>query len=372
LEENVKMNSAVIRSRSPLALLAAVALIVGACAGTGPTTPPAATDADAPSPSAAATDDGAASPSAAATDDGAASPSAAATDDGAASPSAGSGTVDLSGASFTVGSKEFTEQLILGQITIQALEAAGAEVTDQTGLVGSAVVREALTSGEIDMYWEYTGTGWLTHLGNDAPVDGAQEQFAAVKEADAANGIAWLDPAPFDNNYAIALASETATELELTTLSELAAYAAENAEGATLCGASEFLNRDDGLPGLEAAYGFEFSDVSELELGLVYTSADAGDPCVFGEVFATDGRILSLDLTVLEDDLGFFGTYLPALNVRQEVLEANPQLADLFSSITEALDMETMQVLNGRVDVDGDNEADVAADFLQEEGLIGE
>jgi len=123
---------------------------------------------------------------------------------------------------------------------------------------------------------------------------------------------------------------------------------------------------------LEAAYGFEFSDVSELELGLVYTSADAGDPCVFGEVFATDGRILSLDLTVLEDDLGFFGTYLPALNVRQEVLEANPQLADLFSSITEALDMETMQVLNGRVDVDGDNEADVAADFLQEEGLIGE
>ena len=354
------MNSLVIRSRSPLALLAAVALIVGACAGTGPTTPPAGTDADAPSPSAAATDDGAASPS------------AAATDDGAASPSAGSGTVDLSGASFTVGSKEFTEQLILGQITIQALEAAGAEVTDQTGLVGSAVVRQALTSGEIDMYWEYTGTGWLTHLGNDAPVDGAQEQFAAVKEADAANGIAWLDPAPFDNNYAIALASETATELELTTLSELAAYAAENPEGATLCGASEFLNRDDGLPGLEAAYGFEFSDVSELELGLVYTSADAGDPCVFGEVFATDGRILSLDLTVLEDDLGFFGTYLPALNVRQEVLEANPQLADLFSSITEALDMETMQVLNGRVDVDGDNEADVAADFLQEEGLIGE
>jgi len=288
----------------------------------------------------------------------------------AASASAGAG-IDLAGAEFTVGSKEFTEQLILGQITIQLLEDAGATVTDETGLVGSSVVREALTQGDIDMYWEYTGTGWITHQGNDTPIAGAQEQFDAVKEADAANDIAWLDPAPFNNTYAIAVASETATELEIATMSDLAAYAAENPEGATVCGASEFLNRDDGLPGLEEAYGFEFSEVSEQELGLVYTSTDAGDPCVFGEAFATDSRIVALDLTVLEDDLEFHPTYLPALNVRQEVLDENPGLADLFAPVAEALDDETMLDLNAQVDVDGEEPADVAEAFLTENGLVG-
>jgi len=288
-----------------------------------------------------------------------------------ASGSADAGT-DLSGATFTVGSKEFTEQLILGQITIQVLEDAGATVNDETGLVGSTVVREALTAGDIDMYWEYTGTGWLTHLGNDAPITGSQEQFDAVKEADAANEIAWLDPAPFNNTYAIALASETTTELGLTTMSDLAAYAAENPDETSLCAAAEFLGRDDGLPGLEAAYGFEFGDVSELELGLVYTSIDAGDPCIFGEVFATDGRIAGLGLTVLEDDESFFPSYLPALNVRQDVLDANPQLADLFAPVAEALDNETMTALNAKVDVDGEEPEDVAKAFLEEAGLMGE
>jgi len=278
---------------------------------------------------------------------------------------------DLSGASFVVGSKEFTEQLILGQITKQVLENAGATVEDQTGLVGSQVVREALVSGEIDMYWEYTGTGWITHLGNTTPVAGSEEQFVAVRDADASNGIVWLDPAPFNNTYAIALASEKATELGLTTVSDLATYAGENPAEATLCGAAEFLGRDDGLPGLEAAYGMTFANVSELELGLVYTSIDQGDPCVFGEVFATDGRIAALDLTVLEDDESFFPSYLPSLSVRQEVFEAYPQLADLFAPVAEALDTATMQRLNAMVDVDGLEPSDVATQFLTEMGLGG-
>ncbi|HVL54371.1 MAG TPA: glycine betaine ABC transporter substrate-binding protein, partial [Vitreimonas sp.] len=259
------------RFRSFTALVAGLAIAVAACGG-GATQSPGG---------------------------GAASPGAGTSP--ATSPDGGNG-ADLSGVEVTVGSKEFTEQLILGEITKQVLEDAGATVDDQTGLVGSTTVREALTSGEIDMYWEYTGTGWITHLGNEGPVTGSQEQYDAVKEADAENDIVWLEPAPFNNTYAIALASETATELGLTTLSDLAEYAADN--DATLCAAAEFLSRDDGLPGLEEAYGFEFGsgNISELELGLVYTSIDKGDPCVFGEVFATDGRIAALDLTVLEDD----------------------------------------------------------------------
>ena len=345
------------RSSRGVALLGGLALILAACGGGGASSRPSGGAA-----ASASTGGGAASPS---TDAGG-EPTAT-----AASSGGGTGG-DLSGATFTVGSKEFTEQLILGQITIQVLENAGATVEDQTGLVGSTVVREALTGGDIDMYWEYTGTGWLTHLGNDAPIVDAQEQYEAVRDADAANDIAWLDPAQFNNTYAIALASENATEFELASLSDLAAYAAENPDDATLCAAAEFLGRDDGLPGLEEAYGFDFSDVSEVEFGLIFTSIDKSDPCIFGEVFATDGRIAALDLTVLEDDKVFFGTYLPALNVRQEVLDANPGLAEVMAPVIAALDTETMRALNAQVDVDGKEPADVAASFLEDEGLMEE
>lgn len=317
------------RSRSSLALVGVIALVASACSTVAPTPAPGG--------------------------------------GGGASPPAG-GDADLTGATFTVGSKEFTEQLILGQITIQVLEAAGATVNDETGLVGSTVVREALTDEEIDMYWEYTGTGWITHLGNTTPVAGTEEQFIAVRDADEANGIVWLEPAPLNNTYAIAVASETADSMGITTLSDLAA----NAEGATLCAASEFLGRDDGLPGLEAAYGFEFSDVATVELGLIPDQIDSGETCVYGEVFATDSRIAALDLLVLEDDQAFFPVYEPSLNVRQDVFDANPGLADLFAPVAAALDTVTMQGLNSRVDQGGENEADVAADFLQENGLIGE
>jgi glycine betaine/choline ABC-type transport system substrate-binding protein len=128
---------------------------------------------------------------------------------------------DLSGVSVTVGSKEFTEQLILGYITKFALEDAGAEVGDQIGLVGSTTVREALTSGEIDLYWEYLGTAWVTYLGNEAGIPDVQQQFEAVRDADADNGITWLEPAPFNNTYAIALTDENAEELGITSISEI-------------------------------------------------------------------------------------------------------------------------------------------------------
>ena len=129
--------------------------------------------------------------------------------------------IDLSGVSLTVGSKEFTEQLILGYITKFALEDAGAEASDQIGLVGSTTVREALTSGEIDLYWEYLGTGWVTYLGNESGIPDVQEQFEAVRDADLENGITWLEPAPFNNTYAIAMTDEASEELGITKISEI-------------------------------------------------------------------------------------------------------------------------------------------------------
>jgi osmoprotectant transport system substrate-binding protein len=131
------------------------------------------------------------------------------------------GGIDLSGVSLTVGSKEFTEQLILGHITMLALQDAGAEVDDQIGLVGSTAVRDALTAGEIDLYWEYLGTGWVTYLENESGIPDVQEQYEAVRDADAANGITWLEPAPFNNTYAIATTDESAEELGITSISEI-------------------------------------------------------------------------------------------------------------------------------------------------------
>ena len=153
-------------------------------------------------------------------------------------------------------------------------------------------------------------------------------------------------------------------------MSELATWANANPTTATLCAAAEFLGRDDGLPGLEKAYGMKFV-VSELDEGLIYTSTDKGDPCLFGEVFATDGRIKGLGLVVLEDDKAFFPSYLPSLNVRKSVSDANPDLAMLFAPIAAALDTLTMQALNTQVDIDGDEPADVAKEFLTTKGLIG-
>jgi osmoprotectant transport system substrate-binding protein len=208
----------------------------------------------------------------------------------------------LAGASVTVGSKEFTEQLILGHMTRLALEAAGADVSDQIGLQGSATVRDALVSGDVDMYWEYLGTAWVTYLDNEEGIPGTQEQYEAVREADLEqNDIVWLEPTPFDNTYAIAVSDENAERLGVQTVSDLAALVAESPEEATFCAGGEFATRPDGLPGLEETYGFELppESISTVQDALVYTQVDTGETCNFGSVFATDGRIASLGLTVL-------------------------------------------------------------------------
>jgi osmoprotectant transport system substrate-binding protein len=285
--------------------------------------------------------------------------------------SAGGGSIaedyDFAGTSVTVGSKEFTESVILGQITIAALQAAGAEAADQTGLTGTDTVRAALESGDIDMYWEYTGTGWVNILGNTTE-ELPEDLFAAVSEADAAHGVAWLEPAPFEDTYRIATSADLAEQEGLETTSDIAGFVAANPDQGSICAASEFLNRDDGLPGLQTAYGFEFTEVVELDLGLIYTQV--GDSCSFGEVFSTDARIVSNDLVVLEDDRDFFVPYNGALTLRQDVLDENPEIAGLMAEISKLLTDETITELNSRVDNDGEEYADVAQQFLRDNGFI--
>ncbi|QIK63301.1 glycine betaine ABC transporter substrate-binding protein [Leucobacter viscericola] len=281
---------------------------------------------------------------------------------------------DLSGATIAVGSKEFTEQQILCEITAQALESTGAKVKRECGMSGSATVRSALESGSIDMYWEYTGTGWITHLGKTDPIVDPVELWETLDKTDQAkNGITWLKPAPANNTYAVAVEAKKGKELGVSTLSEYAALANKDAAAASFCGAAEFFGRNDGWPGLEKAYGFDLprDNTSELAAGAVYNGIAKQNPCNFGEIFATDGRVQALGLTVLKDDKKFFTPYNPAVAVRSDVLKKNPQLADIMAPISEALTDEALQKLNAQVDVDGSTPADVAKKWLQDEGFIG-
>lgn len=281
---------------------------------------------------------------------------------------------DLSGAELTVGSKEFTEQLVLGHIARIALESTGATVEDEIGLAGTAIVREALVAGEIDLYWEYTGTGWITLLGETEPVPGADAQYEAVAERDLEeNDIRWLEPAPFDNTYAVAVHESAAEEFELSQLSDLQRLLDENPDAANFCVASEFVTRDDGLPGMEEHYDIEFpqDNLILLDEGAIYSEVEQRDNCNLGEVFATDGRIAALDLVVLEDDQEFFPAYNPSVTVRDELYEQYPELGDMFAEIAARLDTATMQDLNARVDAEGEFPEEVAEDFLRTEGFIG-
>jgi len=288
-------------------------------------------------------------------------------DDAGSGGGGGGGGGDLDGAELTIGAKEFAESKILAQITAQALENAGATV-DDASLSGSATVREALEAGEIDMYWEYTGTGWVNILGNTT-TDLPDDLFSAVSEADAENDIAWLPAAPMNNTYAIAVSSAFAEDNSIASISDAAEYIKDNPDEGTLCAASEFLARDDGLPGLQTTYDVEFSEVVEVDLGLIFTQL--GDACNFGEVFSTDGRIIANNLVVLEDDEEFFLPYNAALTMRQETLDDFPAIADIMAPIAEALTDEEITALNAAVDVDGETEEDVAAAWLEDNGFLG-
>jgi osmoprotectant transport system substrate-binding protein len=284
-----------------------------------------------------------------------------------------SGKADLSGADITVGSKEFTEQLVLGQIALQVLENAGASVEDQTRLAGSVAARQALTSGQIDTYWEYTGTGWITYLKHTKPIQNSQKQYEAVAKEDLKkNGIEWLPPAPANNTYAIAVRKEAYDKLGVKKLSDFKQLINENPEEATLCVGTEFSTRDDGLPGMEKAYGYQFprDNLVKIDEGLIYQATDKGDKCNFGEVFATDGRIEGLGLKVIEDDKSFFPIYNPSLNVRKEVIDEYPQIKKIFAPISKKLTTETLQKLNAQVDIDGQLPEDVAQKWLSDNGFI--
>lgn len=280
----------------------------------------------------------------------------------------------LEGVTVTVGSKEFTEQLVLCQVTALALRSAGATVNEKCGLQGSNTTRAALTSGSIDMYWEYTGTAWINYLKETEPIGDPAGQYKAVAEQDLAkNKIRWLDAAPANNTYAIAVKTTTMRQLGITNLSDYAALAKSDPAKASTCVASEFAGRSDGWPGLQKAYGFTLpkSEVATLAEGAIYDAIGKGRPCVFGEVATTDGRIKALGLTSVPDDKRFFPVYNPALTVREPVYRDAPAIGKIANPIAAALTDPVLQELNGEVDIKGEQPEKVAETWLKSKGFIG-
>lgn len=282
----------------------------------------------------------------------------------------------LDGVSLVVTSKSFTEGVLLGKITATYLAAAGADVTDLTGAPGSASSRQAQLNGDADILWEYTGTGWVNYHGKTETISEPQALWERVREVEKnVHDLEWLPPAKFNNTYAFAASSPTAEKLGVKTLSEVAALPVADR---TFCVDDEFFSRSDGFVPMLEKYGIPFNDpngvpsgnVTRMDAGVVYTSTANSDPCNFGMVYSTDGRIKNLELVVLEDDKAFFLPYSGAAVVRSDVLEKHPELRGLLATISERLTDDLMQELNGKVDIDGEDPADVAHDWLKREGLI--
>lgn len=282
------------------------------------------------------------------------------------------GSVDssaLDGVEVKVGSKEFDEQLVLGQLTLKMMCAAGADAVDETNTKGSTQAREKLIDGGSDVYWDYTGTGWINYLQNDKPINDAQEQYEAVAKQDLAeNGLVWGPLAPFNNTYAFGTSSDFAEENDLTTHSDMADYLAENPDG-VVCTEPEFAARPDGYPGFAKAYGITEGEQKNLGLGVIYTQIDQGN-CDFGEIFTTDGRISALDLTVLEDDKSFFPLYNGAPIVREDTDKEHPEVLEVLAPLAETLTTEKIGEMNTRVSSDGESPELVAEEFLVEEGFL--
>ena len=268
-----------------------------------------------------------------------------------------------------VGGKAFTEQQIMTAMTAAILKAKGFTPDRKAGM-GTAAVRSALENGQIDVYWEYTGTGLGVFYKITDKFPSAEAAYQKIKELDAAKGIVWLNMSPVNNTYAFAMNRDDAQKRGIVTMSDFA-KAVKGGAKLTFASNAEFYARPDGLPGWQAAYGFEFDrdNVKRMDTGLTYTALKEKqvDSAV---VFATDGRIPAFNFVVLKDDKNFAAPYNLTPVVRKEVLDKNPKIADALNSIAAKLNDETMAKLNASVDVDKKTPEEVAEGFLKANGLI--
>ena len=276
-----------------------------------------------------------------------------------------------------VSSKIDTEGGLLGNMILLALQDAGMPVKDRLQLGGTPIMRDAITAGQIDIYPEYTANGAFFFNEADSPVwKDAQQGFARVAELDKAqNDIVWLDPAPANNTWAIALRQDIASANGIATMSQLGEWIAGGG-AIKLAASAEFVTSPAALPAFQQTYGFTLKPDQLVQLAGGDTAATiaAAAQQISGVnaamVYGTDGAIAEAGLLVMEDDKAVQPVYEPAPIIRAKVLEAHPQIREVLAPIFQALTLQTLQTLNGRIQVGGEPAQAVAKDFLTEAGFL--
>ncbi|MDR4948183.1 ABC transporter permease/substrate-binding protein [Neobacillus cucumis] len=265
-----------------------------------------------------------------------------------------------------IGSKNFSEQLILGNMLADLIEAkTDLQVERKLNLGGSQVAFSAIKSGDIDAYVEYTGTGLVNILKQQPESDSDKVYQYVQKEFKQKYGIDLLQPLGFNNTYALAVRQDTAKQYGLNTISDLAKVSGNLIMGPTI----EFPNRKDGLIGLSKAYNMSFKDVKAVDGGLRYTALKNHKSDVI-DAFSTDGLLKTFNLKVLKDDQHFFPPYYAVPIIKEETLKEHPELKKVINSLSGKLTDEKMRELNYKVDSLKQSPAKVAKDFLKEEGLL--
>lgn len=264
-----------------------------------------------------------------------------------------------------VGSKDFTEQVILGEILAQAIEAKTALPVVRRFDLGGNLAHEALVAGEIDLYVEYTGTALLAILKNP-PLTDPQEVLSRVKAEYARRfKLEWTEPLGFNNTFAILVRSDDARKLNLKTITDAAKISAQWRAGF----GQDFMSRADGYPGFAQTYGFHFQEIREMDLSLTYRAlTEKQVDLIAGN--STDGLISRYGLVQLEDDRHYFPPYDAVPVVRQAALELHPELRSVLKQLGEILTVEEMRKLNYAVDGEKRQPKDVAREFLERKGIL--
>ncbi|MGH1543357.1 MAG: glycine betaine ABC transporter substrate-binding protein [Arenicella sp.] len=269
-----------------------------------------------------------------------------------------------------VGGKDFTEQIILSELTAQYLEEKGFKVDLERGLGPSGGLRKALVDGNVDVYWEYIGTAYLNFLKKSYKGESSDVVYLRVKSEDSKKGIVWLNKSEANDTYALAMNASVAEEKGIRTLEDLSKYQ-NTVGGLTFATDPTWYSRDDGLVPLEEKYGFKFvrDGVQRIEFGLIYKLLGKKEVDV-GLVYSTDGRIVAQGLRVLRDTKNFFPPYQLTPVIRQDVLLKYPKLADYLNELSAVLDTNTITQLNSRVDVDRVQIWETVEEFLISKGML--
>lgn len=267
----------------------------------------------------------------------------------------------------TVATKPHTEQYILGELITQLIENhTDIEVDLITGIAGgTANIHPAMINGEIDIYPEYTGTGWLTVLKQDLIKDPMELYKKVKKQYKEEFNIVWLDLYGFNNTYAISMKEEVAEEMGIDTYTDLAKKGNELVFGANY----DFYEREDGYNGLVKTYNLNFKSEEEVDIGLKYEALKAGEVDVIN-AFSTDALLKKYNLRVLKDDKAYFPSYYAATLIRQETLDKHPELEEILNMLSNEISEKEMVDMNYEVENDNKDPKDVAKSFLERKGLL--